>query len=152
MRRIACLLLLAFLVPAGCDSYAFNNERSSWASTDKYEFDSTIYRPVTITLQETYSKSTIWKKEIPPGDALVIDLDRKGENELVSISGNPATSVKWWLYGPDRGEPIAKGSKTLSGMPVRLVYNIRPAPEYPANYVPPNQATAAPITPPTTQP
>ncbi len=134
---LTLLALTLTLTLVGCgDAYRTNTVRHSLASTDRYEYASTPNLPTNIKLVDAYSGDVFWEREIPVGQTLIINLDRKGEMELLSVSGRPATKVTWKIYGPDLNKPLEKGQKELPGIPVMLKVGYRPAPEYPADYSP----------------
>ncbi len=135
--------LFTALLVTGCspDHYAFKSSRYSLISDDRYEFESTPYLPATVKLKETHSGTVLWHYDIPVNSVLVVDLDAEGDIEMSSVSGRPATSMTWMLYGSKRGEPTDKGEMTLQGMPVMLETSYRPGPELPAAYMPPTENT-----------
>ncbi len=138
LRALTCLAVLTLaLTVTGCqDHYRINSVRHSLASTNRYEYASTPNLPTNIKLVDTYSGDVFWQRELPVGQTVIIDLDRKGEIELMKVSGRPATKVSWKIYGPDLDQPIEKGTKELPGIPVMLKISYRAAPEYPAHYSP----------------
>lgn len=129
-------MLLSVLFSGCLHHYALNNARLPMASQDRYEFESTVSRPLTVVLAEIHGDRPIWSMDIPVDHVLVVDLDRYDEIELVSVSGRPAQRMSWYLYGPDRGLPVDQGTLELPGVPVILKVEPRVAPEYPLEYAP----------------
>lgn len=153
------VLLTGLMLIQGCspDHYSFRSARFSKASNDAHEYESTPLLPATVQLKEVHSGTVLWKYDIPAGSKLVVDYDTEGDIELASISGKPATSMKWWVYGTSRGEPTDKGEMALQGMPVIIELSYRPGPELPPGYVPVDAAGVAeapyvPAEPATTEP
>ncbi|MEX0775984.1 MAG: hypothetical protein WD042_09760 [Phycisphaeraceae bacterium] len=142
------MLGAALLALGGCsqEQYALQSVRHSWASTDRYEFKSTVSRPLNLTLIENFTQEVLWSKELPVGQTLILNLDRQGEHELVTVRGEPATSLNWYVYNTlDADMPIEKGRRELVGTPVRLEVSYRPSPEYPPGYMPSTPVTKKPV-------
>lgn len=100
-------------------------------SQDKHVFHSTVDLPTTVTLYDHLNNRAIWTKDVPVQHTLRLDLDRAGENELMSVSGRPATSFRWSIYGSDSLEAIEQERIELPGTPVVLKVSYRPSPEFP---------------------
>ncbi len=105
-------------------------------STDTYYYHSTIDKPTTITLYDPMAQESLWTKDIPVGQSLKMDLDRKGEGSLMELikmqKGMPATVMRWKLYKTTGwNNTVDSDTLKLPGTPVRIDVSYRPAPEYP---------------------
>ena len=112
-QRIAPLLLVVIAVClTGC-------------SKDVHTFYSSAHLPTNITLVNTLTDEPVWVKEIPVGQTLTLDFDRKGEDESQRVEDKPATKMKWELFGnPDSG-PVDSDTLDLDGQPVMIQVSYR---------------------------
>lgn len=117
-RLFAFCLLAATLLSVGC-------------SNDRHVFHSTVGQPTTIHLVDSHSGNVLWTKPIPAQHRLELDMDRKDENETMSVKGKPATRVHWKLYEDGKGEFIEREIMDLPGTPLFIDVEYRPGPEYP---------------------
>ena len=132
--RFGAYLLLAGAVLTGC-------------SQDRHVFISTVNLPTTVTLYDPLADQSVWSKDIPVGQKLVLDLDREGEEELFSVSGHPATMLTWELYDLDSSEPLVEDQMALPGVPIVIKVSYRPSPEYAPGYTPPYPTTVPAVQP-----
>lgn len=113
-------------------------------SKDQHRFRSTIYHPQNVELVDPHSGHPVWKKEVPVGHDLIIDLDRKNQPEddgIMYIKNTPPINVAWEMYRTDEKNVNPKPSRTfgedpLPGIFLTLRVTLRPAPEYPADFIP----------------
>ncbi len=129
---LAMLLLLGALLMPGC------------MSQDKHMFRSTIYEPKTVELIEPHSGQVIWQRDIPVGWDLVINLDRKDQPEQFGIRyvrNTPPEKVRWEMYKTDEKNVTPRmslkiGEDDLPGVFVNIRMRLRPAPEFPPDFIP----------------
>ena len=104
-------------------------------SMDKYEFISSIDKPMSIALVDHHRDKTLWEIDIPVDHKLVLDFDRPFEFEPIRANMEAATKMSWRLYNlrPALGRnlPIKWQTKDLPGTPFMIKMSLRPAPEFP---------------------
>jgi hypothetical protein len=129
---------------------------SGCSSQDRHEFHSTSLLPTTVSVYDVVHDRTLWSKDIPVQNKLLIDLDRGANNEIFKTDTTPATKMTWWLYPEDKTKDQATASEhvSLPGSQIMLKVAYRPAPEYPPGEGPPQTppsgtapATAPPKSP-----
>lgn len=98
------------------------------ASFDRHKYYSSVDLPRTVRVVDSFTGEPFWEMDIPVHHTLVLDLDRAGEIESLSVSGKPATRLKWSVKGPRVNK---SGSGPLPGTPVYIEQTFRPAPEFP---------------------
>lgn len=125
------MLTLAAGLLAGCESLPDH----TFMSMDRHVYHSTVQLPTNVQIVEPYSGEVLWSMEVPVEHKLVLDFDRKGEAELVSVSQHPATNMKWWLVPQGKGQKES-GSVALNGTPVSMKVSYRKSPEFPADKTP----------------
>lgn len=113
-----CLLALMMMLVTGC-------------SDDRSVYYSTVARPTTINLYDSNSGNILWTKAIPVQHRLEMDFDRKDEDEGVSISGKPATTLTWKLCRDGQDEAVEREELALPGTDLYVGVIYRPGPEYP---------------------
>ena len=105
-RSFAPLLLAAaLLLSVGC-------------SQDRHVFRSTALQPKSVSIVSVQSGNTLWTKDIPVGQQLLLDFSRKGKgNEAISSPNIPADKMTWELWTNDalpRYGSHMKGGKRLA--------------------------------------
>jgi hypothetical protein len=103
-------------------------------SEDKYEFDSTMSLPTTVTLYNPLTDKAVWMKEIPVNHKLVLDFDAEGDDAPFEVDSHPATLLSWEVYEYGSQTPVESNEMDLSGAPVLIKVSYRSAPEYPSGY------------------
>lgn len=133
----ACCLTLAV---AGCGSLPDH----LFYSGDRHVFYSTVQLPTNVAVVEPYSGDVLWSMEVPVEHKLIVNFERSGELEPVSVSTQPSTAMKWKLFGAN----AESGTVELPGTAVAMRISYRPRPEYPEGKVPESmRQEIAPITP-----
>lgn len=127
ITRLA-LLGLAVCLQIGCQA----------ASFDIHTFTSTVNHPVTVNLIASQTGGAIlWSKEVPVNHRLRVDLNTKGDIPMVKVDPQrPATGMSWTLSDL-YGSRLESGRMDLPGVPVYLQTQMRPSPEFPADFTPP---------------
>ena len=83
------LLAAAVLLSVGC-------------SQDRHVFRSTTLQPKSVSIVSVQSGNTLWTKDIPVGQQLLLDFSRNGKSGEVYNSPNiPADEMKWELWTND---------------------------------------------------
>ncbi len=105
-RRLLTPIVLAavLLLSVGC-------------SQDRHVFRSTAIQPKSVSLVSVQSGQTLWTKDIPVGQQLLLDFSRNGKGgEEYSSPNIPADTVQWELWTNDataRYGSHMKGGKRL---------------------------------------
>ncbi|MEM7627336.1 MAG: hypothetical protein AAF333_17200 [Planctomycetota bacterium] len=98
---IATVCLSAVLLATGC-------------SQDRSVFRSTALQPKAVSIVSIETGNTLWTKDVPAGQQLMIDFDRKGQGgEEYSSPNMPATGMKWELWSEDAN--VRYGTKRAGG-------------------------------------
>lgn len=100
------------------------------ASSDRHVFNSTLSRPVTVSVIDTTNDQTVWTMPVPAGQKLVLDLDHSSTSDNPFTSaGVPANKLSWKTYplaskamikGYQVGTVVDSGVTALPGTPVVL--------------------------------
>lgn len=103
----ASVCLLAVLVFAGC-------------SQDRHVYRSTSYAPKSVSIVSIETGNTLWTKNIPIGEQLLLDFSRNGKGgEEYSSPNTPADKVIWETWTLDAiaryGSKMKGGKKTDNG-------------------------------------
>lgn len=104
---LATLCLLAVLVSSGC-------------SQDRHVFRSTALAPKAISIVSLETGNTLWTKDVPVGQQLLLDFSRKNKGgEEFSSPDIPADKLTWETWTLDAtaryGSKMKGGSKLDSG-------------------------------------
>lgn len=104
-------------------------------SSDTHTYKSTRLAPITVDLVYINSGETAWTYEVPAGQMLTLDFDRKGEVDGFRAPAAPATSVDWFTVpldtkvgldgNPKRSKALQSDKVDLSGQPVKIVLSLR---------------------------
>jgi hypothetical protein len=93
-------------------------------SQDRHVFRSTSIQPKSVSIVEVETNNTLWSKDVPAGQQLLIDFSRGGRGfEEYSSPDVPADKMKWELWTNDavpRYGSHMKGGKRLAGDTVDL--------------------------------
>ena len=103
-------------------------------SADRAVYPSTEFRPARVEVVDTLNDETLWVMDVPPGQKLVIDFDRRSglnkEWEAWEAPADAPTNLEWRLYplkarklftsGYYMGSPLNEGSVDLGGVPVMV--------------------------------
>ncbi|MEM8737815.1 MAG: hypothetical protein AAGG38_04965 [Planctomycetota bacterium] len=95
-------------------------------SQDRHVFRSTALAPKSVSLVSVETGNTLWTKNVPPNQQLLLDFSRGGRGfEEYSSPDVPADEVKWQLWSLDAttrfgtrrngGKVLDRGSETLPG-------------------------------------
>lgn len=108
---LATVCLLAVLVFTGC-------------SQDRHVFRSTALAPKSVSIVSVETGNTLWTKDVPVGQQLLLDFSRKNKGgEQWSSPNIPADKVKWEIWTLDaiaRYGSKMKGGKKLDSGTVKL--------------------------------
>ena len=111
-------------------------------SVDKHSYTSTPFRPTSVDLVAPQA-GVVWTMDIPVNHTLKIDLDRPGDIEVFSNDPEKSpTRMHWKLVALNTGARTDSGNEVLPGIPLYIKMRFRPAPEWPADFVPPGQDDA----------
>ena len=104
---LATVCLMAVLVFTGC-------------SQDRHVYRSTAVAPKSVSIVSVETGNTLWTKNVPIGEQLLLDFSRKGKGfEEYSSPNIPADKVKWETWTLDAiaqyGSKMKGGKKTDSG-------------------------------------
>ena len=120
--RLALGVAAATLAAAGC-------------STDTHTYKSTQLAPKTVDLVYIGTGETAWTYEIPAGQMLTLDFDRKGEINGFRAPDTPPTSVEWFTVPlntkvgidgtPKKSKALQSDTVDLTGAPVKIVLSLR---------------------------
>ncbi|MEM1107806.1 MAG: hypothetical protein AAGH99_03860 [Planctomycetota bacterium] len=104
---LASVCLMAVLVFTGC-------------SQDRHVYRSTAIAPKSVSLVSVESGNTLWTKNIPVGEQLLLDFSRKNKGgEEYSSPEIPADKVTWETWSLDAiaqyGSKMKGGKKIDSG-------------------------------------
>lgn len=126
-RRSARTLLLtaclwALVLATGC-------------SRDRHVFRSTALTQKSVSVVSQQTGDTLWTKDIPVNQQLLLDFDRNGRGRELYASPNiPATGMAWELwsgdaiveYGSKRkgGRKLDSGKVKLPGQPVTIAVKV----------------------------
>lgn len=104
---LATVCLLAVLVFTGC-------------SQDRHVFRSTAVAPKTVSIVSVETGNTLWTKNVPVGEQLLLDFSRNGKGgEEYASPDVPADAVAWETWTLDAiaryGSKMKGGKKTDSG-------------------------------------
>ncbi|MEM6853520.1 MAG: hypothetical protein AAF593_03840 [Planctomycetota bacterium] len=104
---LATVCLMAVLVFTGC-------------SQDRHVYRSTALAPKSVSLVSIETGNTLWTKNVPVGEQLLLDFSRKGKGgEEYSSPNIPADKVKWETWTLDAiaryGSKMKGGKKIDSG-------------------------------------
>lgn len=122
------LTLAAGLVLSGCH-YATHRPGGSGASKDQHVFESTAWKPVTVTLIDTRDDEEFFSVDVPIGQKFVFQFfDRQAK------LADPATpdTMRWAMY-----ESRLASSPLTNTLPVpskdarQILVSYRPTPEFP---------------------
>ena len=115
---IATVCLAAVLLATGC-------------SQDRHVYRSTALAPKAVSIVSIETGNTLWTKDVPVGQQLMLDFDRNGKGgEEYSSPNIPATGMKWELWSGDAiarygtkkegGKVMDKGTVDLPGQAVMI--------------------------------
>jgi len=133
LRACLAACAVAALMMTGC------------TSNNTHEFQSRIYQPLTVSINDPARQTELWTYDIPTQHLLVLDFNRRNQHgggneiELFGTKDIPATHVKWRLYrgfGKERRRQIKEGVLELPGSPVSMSVTVRPTPELPPDETP----------------
>ena len=133
LRGCLAACALAALMMTGC------------TSDNTHEFQSRIYQPLTVSINDPARQAELWTYDIPTQHLLVLDFNRRhqhgwgNENELFGTKDIPATHLKWRLYrgfGKEHRRQISEGVLELPGSPFVMSVTVRPTPELPPDETP----------------
>lgn len=97
----ATVCLAAVLLATGC-------------SQDRHVYRSTALAPKAVSIVSIETGNTLWTKDVPVGQQLMLDFDRNGKGGEEYQSANiPASGMKWELWSADA--IIEYGSKRKGG-------------------------------------
>jgi len=109
---------------------------------------------MTVSLRDPFTKQLLWTKPIPVNHVLVLDLQHPNDVPFSNAGELPATHFTWALYPGTKFygafpvefgvSAVEEGEQDLPGSPVQIYAELRPGPEYPADYVPPMPAGVKP--------
>ncbi len=105
---LASVGLLAVLVFTGC-------------SQDRHVYRSTALAPKSVSIVSIETGNTLWTKNVPIGEQLLLDFSRNGKGgEEYSSPNTPADKVKWETWTLDSiakwgGSSMKGGKKTDNG-------------------------------------
>lgn len=110
---LAAACLTAVLVFTGC-------------SQDRHVYRSTPLAPKSVSIVSVETGNTLWTKDVPVGQQLMLDFSRKGKGgEEYSSPNIPADKFKWELWTNDAnarygskkvgGKKVDSGTQDLSG-------------------------------------
>ena len=119
----------------------------SACSQDKHVFRSTTFTPTTAAIRELINDEILWSRDVPVGYKLVMNLDSGMEIEGFTYNAEPADRFSWKIANLRTNEVVEKGKQRLPGIPIMIERTLRPAPEAPANYIPPDSAEVPPPPP-----
>ena len=115
-------LTLAGLTSVGC-------------SSDTHTYRSTHLVPKTVGIVYLDSGETAWSMDVPAGENLTLEFDRKGQIDGFRTPATPATSMSWyttplharagWDGTPSRGKSVDHGSVDFNGMPIKIEVAVR---------------------------
>ncbi len=103
-------------------------------SQDVHRFYSSIDRPTNVALYDPMTDKPLWEKQIPVGQTLELNFDRRNEREWQKVSLKPATEFSWKLFKDGNTKPVASDRLALPEIPVIMKVTYRPSPEYPSGY------------------
>ncbi len=113
------------------------------ASRDTATYQSRVESPKTVFVRDVYTREVLWRYEVPVGYDLFVNLVREGEDEtgISQIELLPATEVRWRLRrsGGWGTAVVDRGTYKLPGTPAITGFDRRPTPEFPPDYVPPDE-------------
>ncbi len=116
----------------------------SACSQDKHVFRSTTFTPTTVAIRELIHDEILWSRDVPVGYKLVMNLDSGMEMEGFTYNAEPADRFSWKIANLRTNEVVEKGKQQLPGIPIIIERTLRPAPEAPASYIPPESAEVPP--------
>jgi biopolymer transport protein ExbD len=132
------------------------------SARDSHHFRSTVDRPMTVNLRDPFTKQLLWTKPIPVNHVLVLDLQHPNDVPFMHADELPATHFTWAIYPGTKFygafplefgvSAVDEGESDLPGSPVQIFAELRPGPEYPADYIPPMPAGVKTPMVPTTAP
>lgn len=113
-------------------------------SNDRFVVHSTAPVPKGVAIVDVNTNQTLWSKDIPVGQTLVLDGDNVNDFPTITTADSPATSVDWAVYnttdvqtsfyGRDQywfKTPIESGTADLHGSALRIDVTALKQPEVP---------------------
>ena len=121
-RLLPVLGVSAMLAGVGC-------------SQDRHVFRSTTGQPKSVSVVAVDSNETLWSKDVPPGQQLLLDFSRGGRGmESLTSPDVPADKMVWELWTNDAvprygskmkgGRKLDNGSVNLPGQQIMIEVDI----------------------------
>lgn len=120
MTRIAMVCLVTMTLAAGCSTHF-----PYGVSWDRHNFVSEYHLPKHVALVDTATGKTVWEKDVPVGQQLVIDLEHDNDWTAGQSPASPAKSMKWDILPLDSVFDTLKNEQKLNGHPVMLKVTIQ---------------------------
>lgn len=109
---------------------------------DQHVFVSTVHKPTSIALLDTYQNQEVWSMDIPVNHKLQLHFEGNPHSQS-GADGVSAQWVNWKLYRADdlptdtgknrKGTLVSSDRIDLAGKKIRMQVSYRPAPELPGS-------------------
>ncbi len=109
---------------------------------DQHVFVSTVHKPTSIALLDTYQNQEVWSMDIPVNHKLQLHFEGDPDSQS-GADGISAQWVNWKLYRADdlptdtgknrKGTLVSSDRIDLAGKKIRMQVSYRPAPEIPGS-------------------